>query len=97
MYVGKGPSVNLVGTATLPVKNKEGNMNFTYSEEACKIDDMEFPVITLGCAYNRQKKTYDHFGEGEYDELALWNRQLVKNATMNELSFLFGGFCKLQM
>ena len=95
MYVGNGPGVELVGTATLPLKNKAGNMNFTFSPDDCKIDDLPYPVITLGCAYNRKKRTFDYFGEGEYDELAIWNRQLVRNATMNELPFILGGFSKL--
>ena len=93
LYVGNGPNIELVGTATLPLRNKEGNMNFTeYSN--CQIGGKDYPIITLGCAYNRQKRTFDHFGEGEYDELAIWNRQLVRNATMNEMPFFLGGYSK---
>ena len=94
LYVGDGPNVELVGTATLPLKNKAGNMNFTFSPDECKINGEPFPVITLGCAYNRKRGTFDHFGEGEYDELAIWNRQLVRNATMNEMPFFLGGYSK---
>ena len=93
LYVGDGPNVALVGTATLPVKNKAGNMAFQEPED-CRIDEQDYPVITLGCAYNRKRQTFDHFGDGEYDELAIWNRQLVRNATMNELPFFLGGYSK---
>ena len=95
LYVGDGPKVELVGLATLPIKNKEGNMNFTeYDGSYCNIDGNPPPMITLGCAYNRNRGTFDHFGEGEYDELSVWNRQLIKNNSMNELPFFLGGYSK---
>ena len=59
-----------------------------------KIDGKEPPVITLGCAWNYDDKVYDYHSGGQYDELAIWTRQLVKNATHNELDFMMGGYCK---
>ena len=95
LYVGDGPKVELVGLATLPIKNKEGNQNFTeYDGSYCNIDGTPPPIITLGCAYNRNRGTFDHFGEGEYDELSVWNRQLIKNNSMNEMPFFLGGYSK---
>ena len=95
LYVGDGPDVELVGVATLPLKNKEGNMEFEeYDRERCMIDGKDYPIITLGCAYNRESGTFDHFGEGEYDELAIWNRQLIRDGSTNELPFFLGGYSK---
>ena len=70
-------------------------MNFTeYDGNYCNIDGTPPPIITLGCAYNRKRGTFDHFGEGEYDELSVWNRQLIKNNSMNEMPFFLGGYSK---
>ena len=89
MYINK----ELIARAALPIRNKEGNFDFTERKD-CKIDGENPPVITLGCAWDRDAKQYDNFGNGEYDELAVWNRQLVKNETLDELPFFFGGYSK---
>jgi hypothetical protein len=50
--------------------------------------------VTLGCCYNSTSGNYDSFSGGEYDELAMWNRRLIKNGSLNELPFLLGGYCE---
>ena len=81
----------LVAKATFPAKNKKGN--FDYVERGnCMMDGLRGPMITLGCAYDRLTKRFDHFGNGEYDELAIWNRQLVMNSSINEIPFFLGGY-----
>lgn len=84
----------LVGRTLIAVtENKGGSTQFQVRN--VKIDQKDLPVITLGCAFNYDQNKFDYFSGGEYDELVIWNRQLVKNATVNELPFMMGGYCKL--
>ena len=52
------------------------------------------PVITIGCGWNYDRNDFDYHAGGEYDELSIWTRQLINNASMNELPFMMGGYCK---
>lgn len=79
-------------TLLAQTKDKDGTTQFKMLP--FKIDGKDPPVISLGCAWNYHDNQYDYHSGGEYDELALWTRQLIKNATMNELSFMMGGYCK---
>ena len=87
----------LVGRTLIAVtENKGGSTKFNL-RHGVKIDKQDLPVITLGCGWNYDKKPaggYDYHSGGEYDELAIWTRQLIQNATMNELAFMMGGYCK---
>jgi hypothetical protein len=91
MYVNS----NNVGRTLLPaIENIEGKTVF--KPLSAKIDGKNPPVITLGCAWNYEEGKLDYHSGGEYDELAMWTRQLVKNNTLNELPFMNGGYCKLK-
>lgn len=46
------------------------------------------PELILGCHKTQADKTYRYFGDGEYDELASWNRALPENETF----FFLGGY-----
>ena len=50
------------------------------------------PVLMLGCGYNYGAEKFDHFGKGEYDELAAWSRPLITNAEIDETIYFLGGF-----
>lgn len=82
---------NLTATRLFPEVNKKtGGYDFT--SRSHKIDGRDPPVITLGCAWNYEDEKFDFHSNGEYDELAIWKRQLVSNGTMNELKFMMGGY-----
>ena len=82
---------NLTATRLFPEVNKKtGGYDFT--SRSRKIDGRDPPVITLGCAWNYEDEKFDFHSNGEYDELAIWKRQLVSNGTMNELKFMMGGY-----
>ncbi len=83
----------LVGrTLIAQTENRGGTTKFKLL--SFKIDGKVPPVLTLGCAWNFDNNQFDYFSGGQYDELTIWTRQLVKNATLNELPFLLGGYCK---
>jgi hypothetical protein len=63
---------------------------FSIQDSSCSAT----PPVTLGCCWNTTSGKYDSFSGGEYDELAFWDRRLIKNGTMNELVFLMGGYSK---
>ena len=48
----------------------------------------------MGCGWNYDQNGFDYHAGGEYDELAIWTRQLINNASLNELPFMMGGYCK---
>ena len=48
----------------------------------------------MGCGWNYDQNDFDYHAGGEYDELAIWTRQLINNASLNELPFMMGGYCK---
>ena len=55
---------------------------------------------SIGCGWNYNHKPtgqFDYHAGGEYDELAIWTRQLINNASMNELPFMMGGYCKSKL
>lgn len=80
-----------VGTTLMPEKeDKEGTQTFT--SKVASIDGKTPPVVSIGCAWNYETGEFDRHSGGEYDELAMWTRQLVKNATHNELPFMYGGY-----
>ena len=83
----------MIGQTLIAVtENKGGSTQF--KPLYFKIDGKDPPVVTLGCAWNFDDNDFGYFSGGEYDELAIWNRQLVSNATMDELDFMMGGYCK---
>ena len=88
----------LVGRTLIAVtENKGGSTKFTPHSSHYKINGKEPPVITIGCGWNYNHKPtgqFDYYAGGEYDELAIWTRQLINNASMNELPFMMGGYCK---
>ena len=51
-------------------------------------------VVTVGCGWNYDQNGFDYHAGGEYDELAIWTRSLINNASLNELPFMMGGYCK---
>ena len=48
----------------------------------------------MGCGWNYDQNGFDYHAGGEYDELAIWTRRLINNASLNELPFMMGGYCK---
>ena len=82
---------NLTATRLFPEMNKKTG-DFVFESRSHKIDGRDPPVITLGCAWNYEDEKFDYHSNGEYDELAIWKRQLVSNSTMNELKFMMGGY-----
>ena len=58
------------------------------------IDGKTDPTITIGCGWSDSKKEWDFFSANEYDELVIWTRQLVQNATRDEVPFFLGGYSK---
>ncbi len=87
MYVNQ----DLVGRMLLPVINQKDGTT-TFKSLSSKIDGRDPPVVMIGCHWNYDDKKFDYHSGGAYDELAMWTRQLVKNATMNELPFMYGGY-----
>ena len=80
----------LVGVSMLPIQQTLNGSTAFAVDPKCQSPG----PVTLGCCFNSTTGKYDSFSGGEYDELALWTRRLVKNATMNELPFLLGGYCE---
>ncbi len=78
-----------VGHTLLPEFTKAGTQTFVPVKQ--KIDGHEPPVIMLGCGYDYETKKFYGFSGGEYDELAVWKRELGKNATYDEIQFFLGG------
>ena len=59
-----------------------------------RIDGDVPPVISIGCGYRDKPGQWDFYSGGEYDELVIWTKSLVRNATLNEIPFFMGGYCK---
>ena len=80
----------LIGVSMLGLQQTlDGTTMFT-QDPACAVPG----PVSLGCCMNTTTGKYDSFSGGEYDELAMWTRRLIKNGTMNELPFMTGGYCK---
>ena len=64
---------------------------FPFSFTLCSIYKRRVQSL-MSCS--RSTGHFDRFGDGEYDELAVWNRQLIINGSVDEREFFFGGYCK---
>ena len=84
-----------VGSTLMAVTvDKEQDDLTEFSTVKFWIDGKEPPIISIGCGYDDKAGQWKYHSGGEYDELAIWTRSLVKNASMNELPFMMGGYCK---
>ena len=84
----------MVGRSLIAVTENKGGTTKFNPINTFKINGKEPPVITVGCGWNYDQNGFDYYAGGEYDELAIWTRQLINNASLNELPFMMGGYCK---
>ncbi len=83
----------LIAKTVLPQFNARGTTEFTPVENY-KINNHDPAVIMVGCHYDHAEQKFAHFSPGEYDEMALWSRELVKDASRDETLYFIGGFSK---
>jgi len=82
----------MVGRTLIAVTENKGGTTKFNPIKTFKINGKEPPVITVGCGWNYDQNGFDYHAGGEYDELAIWTRQLINNASLNELPFMMGGY-----
>ncbi len=58
------------------------------------IDGVPPPVLMVGCHYDYDSHTYTGFSDGEFDEVAIWDKFLVTNSTHDQSLYFLGGFGK---
>lgn len=88
--------VNLerVGHVLLPEFTEAGTTQFRNISDA-QINKADPPVIMIGCHWDHQLDSgegdFMGYSNAEFDEIALWTRQLVVNKTHDETVYFFGG------
>lgn len=73
-------NLKVVGHSYLPIEDTTAKPGLSPAE------------LMLGCHKTQSDTDYRHFGDGEYDELASWNRALPENETLYFLGGYEGNF-----
>ena len=76
-------------TEQLPLTAEEDNKKSWQT-----LEDKTPPIIMIGCHRNSEDVTFRDFSlpGAQFDELAIWTRNLQVNRSINELLYLMGGY-----
>lgn len=84
---------NATGTWTeqLPLTADEND-----KESWQTLEDKSPPIVMIGCHRHSEDTKFRDFSlpGAQFDELAIWTRQLQVNRSINELLYLTGGYSK---
>jgi hypothetical protein len=80
-----------VGQVLLPEYTEAGLATFEPVLDY-KINGQDPPVIMMGCHFDHESQAFSGHSGGEYDEAALWNKELVVNDTIDETVFFLGAY-----